>query len=825
MEAKQCARGKSDRPRPGTRAWLTAVACKLVLTGAATGCLDRPVMTLEPNTSNLFVDQSLRAAIDRIDLLFMIDNSASMQDKQDLLALAVPNLLRRLLNPPCIDVTTRVATDVAGPSSECPPGSEREFSPVADVHIAIVSSSLGDHGQGSVCTGKPQNEDGAHLINAATRPENPALTGTNGLGFLAWDNRPPGDPRKPQPAGENDLERLGTDFKSFVKAVGEDGCGYEASLEAWYRFLIDPTPPARIVRTGDFTTPEGIDSVVLDQRKAFLRSDSLVAIVMLSDENDCSIRDSGYGWLAAHPAGMALGTSACQTDPNDPCCTYCGYDAAPPGCLPINQDPNCAPDRRDQHGNVRCWDQKRRFGIDLLYPTSRYSTGLDSAELCPESTFGDADCDCRRAKELGVDCIPGRRVRNPLYTDLQASGNEPVPAAREPDLVFLAGIVGVPWQDLATEDTVSAAGKLKYKPAGSLDWGLILGNPGTANEPFAPPEDTLMRESTAPRLDGQPHPITKVAPAPPESGPEANPINGHEWLPESEEDLQYACVFDLEPILGDGVRDCQVVGEGTCDCFPPNGDLGAVQKRMKPLCQGANGYSSVQVRAKAYPGLRHLDVLHRYGNNSIVASICPKVLEGAETDPAYGYNPAIEAIIERLKIKLRGRCLPRRLSYDEGTNRVPCAIVEAFSGRYSESSLCPAGRTELDSSLEEDRKLDASVRRLLAESKKCGGGATPCEAFQLCKIEQLQDENLRRCQNQAGDIGNAVGYCYVAATADQSIGNPDLVSLCPDSQKRMLRFAGKDVPAQGAHVFIGCAGDTFSRTADAGLAPVPPDGG
>ena len=65
----------------------------LVAVGAE-GCLDRPAIPVEPNTSNIFIDQSLRAEVDRIDLLFMIDNSASMQDKQDLLALAVPNLLR-----------------------------------------------------------------------------------------------------------------------------------------------------------------------------------------------------------------------------------------------------------------------------------------------------------------------------------------------------------------------------------------------------------------------------------------------------------------------------------------------------------------------------------------------------------------------------------------------------------------------------------------------------------------------------------------------------------------------------------------------------------
>ena len=60
--------------------------------------------------------------------------------------------------------------------------------------------------------------------------------------------------------------------------------------------------------------------------------------------------------------------------------------------------------------------------------------------------------------------------------------------------------------------------------------------------------------------------------------------------------------------------------------------------------------------AKAYPGLRHLQVLKGIGeqvpgvNNAIVASICPKITD--RNNPAYGYNPAIAAIIERLKEQL-----------------------------------------------------------------------------------------------------------------------------------------------------------------------------
>src|SRR5260370_39390979 len=43
------------------------------------------------------------APIDKIDLLFDIDNSDSMGDKQVYLEKAVPDLLNRLINPNCVD--------------------------------------------------------------------------------------------------------------------------------------------------------------------------------------------------------------------------------------------------------------------------------------------------------------------------------------------------------------------------------------------------------------------------------------------------------------------------------------------------------------------------------------------------------------------------------------------------------------------------------------------------------------------------------------------------------------------------------------------------
>src|SRR5262245_6710446 len=52
------------------------------------------------------VTPARQTRVTKVDLLFMIDNSSSMADKQALLAQAVPDLVNRLVDPVCIDRAT-----------------------------------------------------------------------------------------------------------------------------------------------------------------------------------------------------------------------------------------------------------------------------------------------------------------------------------------------------------------------------------------------------------------------------------------------------------------------------------------------------------------------------------------------------------------------------------------------------------------------------------------------------------------------------------------------------------------------------------------------
>ena len=79
------------------RAGLAGLAVTVGGAALTAGCLDRPVAPAVPKTSNVYVDEIRQTAVDKIDLLFMIDNSISMADKQAILADAVPLPVSRLV--------------------------------------------------------------------------------------------------------------------------------------------------------------------------------------------------------------------------------------------------------------------------------------------------------------------------------------------------------------------------------------------------------------------------------------------------------------------------------------------------------------------------------------------------------------------------------------------------------------------------------------------------------------------------------------------------------------------------------------------------------
>ena len=640
-----------------------------------------------------------------VDILYMIDNSSSMADKQQVLAASLPQLLAQLAQPTCVDSSGQSLgiSQLTQNGPTCATG-KLEFKAINDIHIGIVSSCLGDHGAGALCTpgGNTQYTDtnGNPIllppdVNDMGRLQGTTTRGSQALqndtaiiqdatvkldpkGFLAW-----GAPNLTTFPTNADLASATTAFKDMVVATGQIGCGFESQLESWFRFLIDPVPPQYPIAApdGSLTHRTGVDDSLLAQRAAFLRPNSLLLIVMLTDENDCSIRDTDVGWVSADTThSIPSGSPGCATNPNDRCCFSCTA-VTPAGCTACPASA-AAPDDGPYQANVRCYDQKRRFGYSFMYPTSRYYVGLTHKELCPDQTFGDMDCDCVNAKSLGAACSPGsRRLPNPIYSQIigtDSQGNSVMSsgsgnARADSSNIFLAGIIGVPWQDVSEPSSQGAGVNLKYIPVTDSRWtasGGIWSQIYGDDDLNITPGDIHMVESLVPRSG---------LPGPSGSTPTTDPKNGHEYNT-AREDLEFACIFALEGAAP--ARNCACTQGSSdfasckyrnpndcCDLsYPADGAGGPGADYDKPLCQNptTGAYGNTQYYAKGYPGLREIAVLHDYAvgpanytdkpgtGNSIIASICPKVLAaGQESSPGYGYNPVARAIIERLKARLQ----------------------------------------------------------------------------------------------------------------------------------------------------------------------------
>jgi hypothetical protein len=176
--------------------------------------------------------------VDKLDLLFMIDNSPSMLPKQSALKAALPRLATVLEN----FAATR---------------------PIS-YHIGVITSDLGASGSTvSNCRRPPDGGvlggDGARLqpLGAAHAASCGTLQGASNfidLNQIAQTNNLP-----------TNGQGLATTIQCMV-SVGEQGCGFEMSLESVYRALHDPIP----------------------ENAGFLRPDALLAVLYLTDEDDCS---------------------------------------------------------------------------------------------------------------------------------------------------------------------------------------------------------------------------------------------------------------------------------------------------------------------------------------------------------------------------------------------------------------------------------------------------------------------------------------------------------------------------------------------------------
>jgi hypothetical protein len=217
--------------------------------------------------------------IDKVDLLFMVDNSNSMADEQASLKAQFPKLMQVLT------------------SGRRGPDDPRPFPPITDLHVGVVSSDMGipgvTFGPSTGCSA--DGGDDGRLRHAGHGPgceaDYPA--------FLAYDA-----------AAGSDPDKLAHDF-SCIAALGTGGCGFEEQLEAPLKALwpsvylngdgqvVQPNPITFLATSVRGTRGYGDVPAAEGGNAGFLRNDpsqglSLIAIVVVSDEEDCSPRETEF---------------------------------------------------------------------------------------------------------------------------------------------------------------------------------------------------------------------------------------------------------------------------------------------------------------------------------------------------------------------------------------------------------------------------------------------------------------------------------------------------------------------------------------------------
>ncbi|NOY90723.1 MAG: hypothetical protein GXP55_05885, partial [Deltaproteobacteria bacterium] len=236
-----------------------------------------------------------RPTSDKVDLLLMVDNSRSMLEEQASLAMAFPELIRALS---------------LGDSNG---DGEPDFTPLTDMHVGVVTSDMGTAGfTVPTCDVSVGGDDG---IMRTTYGGPSCVTGDPP--FLTFNG--------------TGISGFGTDF-ACVAGVGTDGCGLEQQLEAALKAL---TPSS----SGVFFVGDGPGHG--DRENAgFLRDDSVLVVLVVTDEEDCSVAvpqffsstTGPYRGVGANIRCTQDWTEAGAPDPLQPIARYAdGFRALKPG--------------------------------------------------------------------------------------------------------------------------------------------------------------------------------------------------------------------------------------------------------------------------------------------------------------------------------------------------------------------------------------------------------------------------------------------------------------------------------------------------------------
>ncbi|MEM7604930.1 MAG: hypothetical protein AAF411_06190 [Myxococcota bacterium] len=358
------------------------------------------------------------------DILFVIDNSSSMREEQASLSEEIPGLINAL-------VTGRMG--------------DREFAPVGSVRVGVVSTDMGTGGFGNVCPEPRVGDDGIlQRGSGCAAPELPFL-----------DFQPAGDPIR---------------FASQVACrtnVGTEGCGFEQPLEAMLKALTPSTSSIAFRGADGRSVPGHADG----PNQGFLRDGSLLVVVLLSDEDDCS---------AANP-------------------------------LLFNPDNRrIAPELNDPRLNLRCTSVLYGSDPDVLHPLSRYLEGLLALRAPKDIVFSAiVGVPARLSAELAGDEVDYGILLGDSSPDCTEGCRDPLMVERPQDAA-----TGDPSLLVPSCDQTAAGRGVAYPPVRISRFARDLDEAGATSvvqsicqENFGPPLSLVIeriRDPSVPICFGEP---------------------------------------------------------------------------------------------------------------------------------------------------------------------------------------------------------------------------------------------------------------------------------------------------------------------------------
>jgi hypothetical protein len=380
-----------------------------------------------------------------LDLLFVIDNSGSMIEEQAALAAAYPRLLTAL---------------------ESAPGG------LPSLHVGVTSSDMGTAPYFVTGCAMPASGD---LQSAPRVPGCAAPTGAFIQDVVLAD-------------GTRSRNYTGTlaDTFSCIAQLGNTGCGFEQHFEAMRRALDGSRP----------------------RNAGFVRADAFLAVVILADEDDCSVSDPAMFDLAS----PALGYPTFRCTEFGVACDGAPVSRTPAtytSCEPRVGSPYVRhPDEYATFLNGLKADPTRVMVAAIAGNTTPFSVRLDTmghAELAP--SCGGSAAPAIRFDAL-LDRFPGRSAFTSICSaDLSGAlgviGTTIATAMNSACLGFrpLDGDPSTPALDAAcTVDDVEAYGTPAERVVGSL--------PSCATTPAGPcftVVDGSMTCTAAPRIEVQVH--------------------------------------------------------------------------------------------------------------------------------------------------------------------------------------------------------------------------------------------------------------------------------------------------------------------------------